>query len=92
MSDMIDFNSPVEVINGKRRHSALTADGNRLVGKIDYWLATHPGFHPPSKVARGVKATTWQADAVLSWLDDHGLWVVGDGNGCWRKYASKSPY
>lgn len=86
---VIDTTSPIEVVNGKRSYSRLTPAGNRLVGKIDAWLVAHPGFHPPSKVARGVKATTNEAYDVLSWLDRRGLFVVGDGNGCWRKYASR---
>lgn len=89
MSAVIDTASPIEVVNGVRSYSRLTAHGNRLVGQIDAWLVAHPGFHPPSRVARGVKVTTVEAEAVLSWLDRRGVWVVGDGNGCWRKYAAR---
>lgn len=86
---VIDHTSPIEVVNGKRRYSLLTPYGNSLVGRIDYWLLTHPGFHPPSKVARGCKIASHEAHSVLAWLDDHGIYAVGDGNGCWRRYASR---
>lgn len=86
---IIDPRSPIEVVNGRRLYSQLTAYGNSLVGRIDYWLTTHPGYHPPSKVARGCKVTTHEAEHVLSWLDRKGMYAVGDGNGCWRKYAAR---
>ena len=89
MSAVIDTTSPIEVVNGKRIYTRLTPEGNRLVGRIDAWLVAHPGFHPPSRVARGVKASTDEAGDVLSWLDRRELLVVGNGNGCWRKYASR---
>ncbi|APD18238.1 hypothetical protein SEA_HAMMY_75 [Mycobacterium phage Hammy] len=89
MSEVIDYSSPIEVRNGRRVHSALTCYGNQLVGKVDAWLTAHPGLHAPSRVARGVKCSTSDAAAVLSHLDDRGLFVVGAGNGCWRKYATR---
>jgi hypothetical protein len=89
MTAVIDITSPIEVINGHRSYARLTPEGNRLVGRIDAWLLDHPGFHPPSRVARGVKSATHEAGDVLSWLDRRGVLVVGDGNGCWRKYASR---
>lgn len=89
MTAVIDTTSPIEVVGGRRSYTRLTPEGNRLVGRIDAWLVEHPGFHPPSRVARGVKASTAEAGDVLSWLDRRGVLVVGDGNGCWRKYASR---
>ena len=86
---VIDRTSPIEFINGKRRHSLLTTEGNRLVGKIDAWLVAHPGFHNCSTVARGVKTDTNTAWEILHWLDDHGMYAVGSGNGCWRKYGAR---
>lgn len=67
----------------------LTTAGNRLVGKIDAWLLEHPGFYPPSRIARGIKATSVETSQVLDWLDRRGLWVVGSGNGAWRRYATR---
>lgn len=90
MSDVIDTTSPIELRNGRREYSALTAYGNLLVGRIDAWLQSHPGLHSPSVVGRGIKASTTDAAAVLSWLDDRGMFVVGVGNGAWRKYGARS--
>ncbi|QNJ58296.1 hypothetical protein SEA_ELLIE_73 [Mycobacterium phage Ellie] len=89
MSAVIDYSSPIEVRNGRRVHSALNGYGNQLVGQIDAWLTSHPGLHAPSRVARGVKCSTIDAQTVLAWLDDREMFVVGDGNGCWRKYATR---
>ncbi|QFG11496.1 hypothetical protein I5G87_gp72 [Mycobacterium phage Ekdilam] len=89
MQDVIDTSSPIEVVNGRRVYSALTGYGNTLVGRIDAWLTSHPGLHSPSKIARGVKCSTLDAQAVLSHLDARGLFVVGAGNGCWRNYATR---
>ncbi|ASR86355.1 hypothetical protein I5G86_gp24 [Mycobacterium phage DarthP] len=89
MSDVIDTSSPIEVRNGRRVHSSLTGYGNALVGRIDAWLTSHPGLHSPSKIARGAKCSTHDAAAVLSYLDDRAMFVVGVGNGCWRNYATR---
>ncbi|AJD82299.1 hypothetical protein PBI_KESHU_79 [Mycobacterium phage Keshu] len=89
MSEVIDTTSPIEVVKGQRSYSALTSYGNQLVGKIDAWLTSHPGLHAPSRVARGVKCSTIDAAAVLSWLDNREMFVVGAGNGAWRKYAAR---
>ncbi|ASR85876.1 hypothetical protein SEA_PAOLA_88 [Mycobacterium phage Paola] len=86
---VIDTTSPVEMVNGKRSYSALMPFGNQLVGRIDAWLQEHPGMHTPSRIARAVKADTHEAYMVLSWLDDRGMFVTGDGNGMRRRYGTK---
>ncbi|WVX89711.1 hypothetical protein SEA_FEYRE_92 [Mycobacterium phage Feyre] len=86
---VIDTTSPVEMVNGKRSYSALMPFGNQLVGRIDAWLQEHPGMHTPSRIARAVKADTHEAYMVLSWLDDRGMFVTGDGNGMRRRYGAK---
>ncbi|QFP94862.1 hypothetical protein SEA_MARSHAWN_76 [Mycobacterium phage Marshawn] len=86
---MIDTTSPIEIRNGRRTYSALTAEGNQLVGRIDAWLTSHPGTHSPSVVARGVKCGTHDAQVVLRFLDERGMFVAGDGNGAWRRYAAR---
>ncbi|UEM46482.1 hypothetical protein SEA_INVICTUSMANEO_88 [Mycobacterium phage InvictusManeo] len=88
-STVIDTTSPEERVNGKLSHSALMPFGNQLVGRIDAWLQEHPGMHTPSRIARAVKADTHEAYMVLSWLDDRGMFVVGDGNGMRRRYGAR---
>lgn len=67
----------------------LTTDGNRLVGQIDGWLTGHPGWHTPSRIARGIRSTTAETWQVLVWLDRRELFVVGSGNGNWRRYSAR---
>lgn len=67
----------------------LTDEGYDLADAVDLWLENHKGYHTPSTVARGVKATNsvdvWQ---VLNWMD-HQVLVMGSGNGRLRRYQSR---
>jgi hypothetical protein len=88
-ADLIDRNSPIKVIDGRRLYTELTPIGNQLVGAIDGWLVAHPGYHTPSAVGRGLRISSTVAWQILSHMDVHGIYVVGDGNGCWRKYSTR---
>ena len=87
-TDLIDCTSPIKVTGGRRLYTGLTPIGNQLVGAIDGWLAEHPGYHTPSTVGRGMRIDTTVAWQILSYMDSHGIYVTGDGNGCWRKYST----
>ncbi|AYR01246.1 hypothetical protein SEA_OSCAR_79 [Mycobacterium phage Oscar] len=86
---MIDTTSAIEIRNGRRVHSLLTAEGNQLVGRIDAWLSTHPGTHSPSQIARGTGTNAIDARTVLQYLDEREMFVIGDGNGNWRRYGAR---
>lgn len=66
----------------------LTDEGYAAADRIDLWLEAHPGWHSPSRVARGAHLSTAQARPLLIWLDHHVL-VAATGNGCWRTYSSR---
>ncbi|ASR85087.1 hypothetical protein SEA_PHELPSODU_79 [Mycobacterium phage PhelpsODU] len=86
---MIDQTSPYRrQLSGEYAHDALTDEGYEVADRIVPWLESHPGLHNPSRVARGAKCSTVEAQHVLSWLDRH-VMVFADGNGCWRKYAAR---
>jgi hypothetical protein len=86
--DLIDYTSPIKVIDGRRLYTGLTSTGNQLVGAVDGWLVAHPGYHTPSAVGRGLRINTTVAWQILNHMDTQGIYVVGDGNGCWRKYCT----
>lgn len=87
-ADLIDYTVDPIPANGRRLYNTLTPTGNQLVGAIDGWLVEHPGFHNPSTVGRGLRVSTCVAETILSWMDRNGIYVQGDGNGCWRKYST----
>lgn len=66
----------------------LTEEGYAAADRIDLWLEAHPGWHSPSKIARGAHLGTTQARHILIWLDRRAL-VAATGNGCWRNYSSR---
>jgi hypothetical protein len=86
--DLIDYTSPIQVVEGRRLYTGLTSTGNQLVGAVDGWLVSHPGYHTPSAVGRGLRINSTVAWQILSHMDSHGIYVTGDGNGCWRKYST----
>lgn len=88
-ADVLDMNTPSVVRNGKRVCDELTDLGYTIADRIELWLESHPGLHSPSRIARGVKVDNTNAVAyVLQWMDSH-IYVVADGNGCWRKYGAR---
>lgn len=89
MTAVIDTSAPIVVIGGRRTYSELTEYGYALADRIDVWLDEHPGLHTPSRVARAVRVPTYEAAAVLSWMDDRVL-LAADGNGTWRRYGSRN--
>lgn len=65
-------------------------DERRLIGKIDGWLFERQGkLHNVSSIARGVKAPHAEVNSILRRLDAAGMFVIGEGNGCWRKYTTR---
>lgn len=68
----------------------LTDEEYAAADRIDLWLEAHPGWHSPSRVARGTHLGTAEARSLLIWLDRHVL-VAATGNGCWRNYSSRRP-
>lgn len=82
---VIDTTSPV--INGY--YSQLTAEGNKLVGKIDAVLQERGGDYSPSQMGRLIKADSVATYAVLSWMDRNQMFVQGFGNGTRRRYRAR---
>ncbi|UBV20405.1 MULTISPECIES: hypothetical protein [Mycolicibacterium] len=86
-SDIFDTNGPTETRNGHTAYRELTAAGDELTRLIDQWLDTHPGQHPPNRIARGVNADTLAVRSALAWMHDHAK-VAAAGRGARRRYAS----
>jgi len=56
---------------------------------VEPWLEARPGkLHNASSIARGAKVDRHLIYSVLDYLDRHQI-IIGDGNGCWRKYCAK---
>lgn len=80
-------------LSGDMGHDALTSDGYDIADQVTAWLESHPGFHTPSTIGRGVKIRgaaihsnyVWQ---VLVWMEKHVL-VNGSGNGVRRRYGAR---
>ncbi|WP_301123996.1 hypothetical protein [Mycolicibacterium fortuitum] len=86
-SDIFDTNGPTETRNGHTTYSELTAAGHELTSLIDQWLDTHPGWHPPNRIARGVNADTLTVRSTLAWMHERTM-VAAAGRGARRRYAS----
>ncbi|OBI29048.1 hypothetical protein [Mycolicibacter sinensis] len=69
------------------RPSELTDLGYTVADAADQWLDEHPGFHAPSRIARGTGFATHETRAVLEWMARRSLAVTA-GNGNWTRYGS----
>lgn len=57
--------------------------------KVETWLNAHPDrLWNCSTIARRAKVDGILIYQVVDYLDRNG-YIVGDGNGCWRKYCAK---
>jgi hypothetical protein len=57
---------------------------------IQEWIDAHPGrLWNVSTVARRAKVDYLMTSRVLDYLDRH-QYIVAEGNGAWRKFASRS--
>jgi hypothetical protein len=60
-----------------------------IADRIELWLEARPGkLHNRSSIAKGVKAAHSDVTRVLHWMDRN-VYVIADGNGCWRKYGAR---
>jgi hypothetical protein len=67
----------------------LTDAEFEIADRIELWLEARPGkLHNRSSIAKGVKAEYWEVHHVLNWMDRF-VYVVAEGNGCWRKYGAR---
>ncbi len=67
----------------------LTAEQCEAADRIVAWLATHPGLHNRSTVARrAAKADYTTTATALAWLERNRM-ITADGKGCWRKFGAR---
>ena len=67
----------------------LTADQWEIADRISVAIEAEPEkLWTVSALARKIKATHGQVWPVLAWMEEN-VFVIGSGNGAWRKYRAR---